>query len=99
VTFASLQALVSEFSSDPEVAAGLNDKLAAAAKAKDAKTRGKVLGAFELQLTRAPNAFTEEEAEVLLRLAQALRAAQASTRRSAEGVWPVSLRMTRQRWL
>ena len=49
VTFASLENLVAQFSTNPEVTAGLNDKLKAAAKAKP-KARGPLLEAFENQV-------------------------------------------------
>ncbi len=73
VTFVSLQALVTRFSDDPAVASGLNDKLIAAAKAKDAKTRRNLLDAFEVQLNKTAKAFTAEKVAVLQRLARALR--------------------------
>jgi hypothetical protein len=74
VTFASLQALVTYFSSDPDVASGLNDKLAAAAEARSAKVRHKHLDAFVHQVNaQAGKALAPEEAQVLILLATALR--------------------------
>jgi hypothetical protein len=74
VTFASLESVVDELSASPDVADGLNDKLAAAAKAKSATTRGNQLRAFENQVrAQTGKALTAEEAELLLSFAEALR--------------------------
>jgi len=74
VTFASLEALVSRFSTSPDVASGLNDKLQAAAKAKNANARNNQLDAFENQLrAQTGKAFTDEQAAILLQLERALR--------------------------
>jgi peptidase M1-like protein len=74
VTFDSLENLVARFSSDLSVTSGLNDKLAAAAAAKNAKARGKLLDAFENQVrAQTGKALTADEANVLLQLAAALR--------------------------
>jgi hypothetical protein len=50
VTFASLQTLVARFSTNPDVTRGLNDKLAAAAAAKNANARANQLQAFANQV-------------------------------------------------
>ena len=74
VTFASLSALVTYFSSDPDVTAGLNDKLAAAAAARSAKVRHKHLDAFVHEVNaQTGKALTPEEAQTLTVLAGALR--------------------------
>jgi hypothetical protein len=74
VTFTSLQALVAELSSDPDVTRGLNDKLAAAAAATNPKVRNKHLDAF-VNLVNAQNgkALKPGEAHVLILLSAALR--------------------------
>src|SRR5690349_21308928 len=74
VTFPSLANLVIRFSTNPDVTAGLNDKLAAAAAAKSAKTRGNLLDAFANQVrAQTGKALTAEQAAILLRLSDALR--------------------------
>ena len=74
VTFASLANLVARFSTDPTVTKGLNDKLAAAANAKSAKTRANQLEAFEKQVNaQTGKALTAEQAEILIELAEALK--------------------------
>ena len=74
VTFTSLQSLVSEFSSDPAVTKGLNDKLSAAAAATNPKVRNKQLDAFvSLVNAQRGKALKPEEANVLILLATALR--------------------------
>ena len=74
VTFPSLENLVARFSSNPGVTSGLNDKLTAAEAAKNAKTRGNLLDAFENQVkAQTGKALTAEEASVLIRLADAMR--------------------------
>jgi hypothetical protein len=74
VTFASLENLVARFSSDPSVTSGLNNKLEAAANAKNAKTRGNQLDAFQNQVrAQTGKALTADEAAVLTSLADALR--------------------------
>jgi hypothetical protein len=74
VTFPSLEALVARFSTDPDVTAGLNDKLAAAAAARSARTRGNLLDAFGSQVrAQTGKALTAEQAALLLQLADALR--------------------------
>ena len=74
VTFPSLENLVTRFSTDPKVAKGLNDKLAAAANAKTSSVRGKQLNAFAKQVrAQTGKALTTEQAEVLIELADALR--------------------------
>jgi len=74
VTFASLEALVSRFSTSADVASGLNDKLQAAADAKNANARNNKLDAFENQLrAQTGKAFTADQADILLRLERALR--------------------------
>jgi hypothetical protein len=74
VTFPSLANLVTRFSTNPDVTAGLNDKLAAAAAAKSAKTRGNLLDAFASQVrAQTGKALTAEQAAILLRLSDALR--------------------------
>ena len=74
VTYASLANLVARFSSDPSVTSGLNDKLAAAAKAKTAVARNRQLDAFEAQVrAQTGKALTEEEASLLISFAEALK--------------------------
>jgi hypothetical protein len=74
VTFTSLEALVTRFSTNPDVTAGLNDKLAAAAAAKSANTRGNQLDAFAHQVAaQTGKALTAEQADLLLQLSDALR--------------------------
>ena len=74
VTYSSLQALVARFSTNPDVTAGLNDKLTAAAKAKTAAVRANQLNAFENQLrAQTGKALTAGQAAVLLALAEALK--------------------------
>ena len=74
VTSASLQSLVARFSTNPDVTTGLNDKLTAAAAAKNAKTRGNILDAFANQVrAQTGKALTAEQAQLLLALAQTLR--------------------------
>ncbi len=73
VTYASLQALVAQFSTDPDVTSGLNDKLTAASKAKTAQARTGQLQAFANQVrAQTGKALTAEQAAILLALAQAL---------------------------
>jgi hypothetical protein len=74
VTFTSLEALVTRFSTNPDVTTGLNDKLAAAAAAKSARTRGNQLDAFANQVhAQTGKALTAEQAALLLQLSDALR--------------------------
>ncbi|HSC51495.1 MAG TPA: M1 family aminopeptidase [Gaiellaceae bacterium] len=74
VTFTSLAALVTRFSTDPDVTVGLNDKLAAAATAKSARARGNLLDAFANQVrAQTGKALTADQADVLLTLSDALR--------------------------
>jgi hypothetical protein len=73
-TFASLKNLVAQFSTNPDVTSGLNDKLTAAANAKTARVRGNVLDAFENQVrAQTGKALTPEQARILDALADALR--------------------------
>lgn len=73
VTFASLESVVEAFSSSDDVTDGLNDKLAAAAKAKTAATRDNQLKAFENQVrAQRGKALTADEAALLLSFADAL---------------------------
>jgi hypothetical protein len=70
----SLEALVSRFSTNPDVTSGLNDKLAAAAKAKTAAVRAYQLNAFEAQVrAQTGKALTAAQADILIALAEALR--------------------------
>jgi hypothetical protein len=72
VTFTSLAALVTRFSTDPAVTKGLNDKLAAAA-ASTKKARDNQLEAFISQVrAQIGKAFTTAQAQVLIQLAKAL---------------------------
>ncbi len=73
VDFSSLKTLVEMFSTDPSVTSGLNDKLDAAAAAKNAKTRDNILGAFISQVNaQTGKALTQDQANLLILLAQAL---------------------------
>ena len=63
VSLASLQSLVNTFSTDGGVANGLNAKLEAAAKAKNANARAGQLGAFENQVNaQTGKALTPQQA-------------------------------------
>jgi hypothetical protein len=74
VTFTSLQNLVRMFSTDPDVTAGLNDKLAAAAASPDKNARDHQLNAFINQVNaQTGRALTATEAGVLIQLAKALQ--------------------------
>jgi GH35 family endo-1,4-beta-xylanase len=74
VTYASLETLVSRFSTSVDVAAGLNDKLIAASQAKTTLARDKQLDAFEGQLSaQTGKALTAGQAQILLTLERALR--------------------------
>jgi len=74
VTFASLDNLVAQFSSNASVTSGLQDKLDAARNAKNAKTRGNLLDAFDNQVrAQTGKALTAEEAALLTEFADALR--------------------------
>jgi len=74
VTFQALGVLVTYLSGDPVVTAGLIDKLTAAATAKNPTARGKQLDAFVKQVNaQTGRAFTPDEAQVLVTLANALR--------------------------
>jgi hypothetical protein len=73
VTYGSLQNLVARFSTNADVTSGLNDKLAAAAAAKNANARAGQLQAFANQVrAQTGKAFTAEQAQLLLDLAGAL---------------------------
>jgi hypothetical protein len=74
VTFASLAAVVTYFSSDPDVTAGLVAKLLAASVARNANARNNQLDAFVNQVNaQTGKALTPEEAQVLITLSAALR--------------------------
>lgn len=74
VTFSALKTLVATFSTNPSVTTGLNDKLTAAAAAKNARTRGNQLDAFITQVKmQTGKAITASQAELLITLANALR--------------------------
>jgi hypothetical protein len=73
VTFGSLRVLVARFSVNPDVTQGLNDKLTAAEKAKTEAARDGQLRAFASQVdAQTGKALTEDQAQILLRLAEAL---------------------------
>jgi GH35 family endo-1,4-beta-xylanase len=73
VTFASLQNLVGMFSSDPEVTAGLNDKLTAAGASAHKTPRDNQLSAFVHQVdAQTGKALTAAQAQILNQLAVAL---------------------------
>jgi len=73
VTYASLETLVGRFSTNADVTQGLNDKLAAAAAAKNANARAGQLQAFANQVrAQTGKALTAEQAQILLDLAKAL---------------------------
>ena len=73
VTSAALQALVSAFSTDPDVTSGLNAKLIAAESASNANAQAGHVGAFENQVrAQTGKALTAQQAAVLLQLVQAL---------------------------
>jgi hypothetical protein len=73
VSATALQSLVSRFSTSADVAAGLNAKLAAAAKAPNANARAGQLGAFANQVrAQTGKALTTDAATTLLRLMAAL---------------------------
>jgi Bacterial alpha-L-rhamnosidase C-terminal domain len=74
VSFTSLEQMVAFFSTDPAVTSGLNDKLTAAAAAINASVRGHQLAAFVNQVNaQTGKALTEDQAQVLIILAVALR--------------------------
>jgi GH35 family endo-1,4-beta-xylanase len=74
VTFASLENLVRRFSTDPDVTAGLNDKLAAAAVSPNKTARDNQLKAFSNQVrAQTGAALTAAQAQVLITLGEALR--------------------------
>jgi hypothetical protein len=74
VEFSSLKTLVEMFSTDPSVTSDLNDKLDAAAAAKNAKTRANILGAFINQVNaQTGKALTSGQADLLIILAEALK--------------------------
>ena len=73
VSLTSLQSLVNAFSIDGGVANGLNAKLEAAAKAKNANARAGQLGAFQNQVNaQTGKALTPQHAAVLIRLSRTL---------------------------
>lgn len=74
VTYASLEALISAFSTSTDVATGLNDKVQAAEAAKNATARTAQPNAFENQLSaQTGKAITAAQAQILLSLERALR--------------------------
>jgi GH35 family endo-1,4-beta-xylanase len=74
VTFTSLANLVQRFSTDPDVTAGLTDKLAAAAASTNKTARDKQLQAFINQVrAQTGSALTPAQAQVLITLGEALR--------------------------
>lgn len=74
VTYPSLETLVSRFSTDADVASGLNDKLSAASQARTTGARDNQLDAFENQLSaQTGKALTAEQAAILVTLERALR--------------------------
>jgi GH35 family endo-1,4-beta-xylanase len=74
VAFTSLANLVQRFSTDPDVTAGLTDKLAAAAASTNKTARDKQLQAFINQVrAQTGSALTPAQAQVLITLGEALR--------------------------
>ena len=74
VTFTSLENLVQRFSTDPDVTAGLNDKLDAAAGSTNKAARDKQLQAFVYEVNaQTGKALTTAQAQILISLGQALR--------------------------
>ena len=74
VTFRSLENLVRMFSTDPDVTAGLNDKLAAAAASPNKTARDHQLQAFVNQVdAQTGQALTPAQAQVLITLSEPLR--------------------------
>jgi hypothetical protein len=74
VTTTAAPILSSGAVSETVITSGLNDKLAAAAKAKTAVARNRLLNAFEAQVrAQTGKALTEEEASLLISFAEALR--------------------------
>jgi hypothetical protein len=72
-TFTDLEALVTRFSTDPKVTAGLNDKLAAAAASTNQNARDNQLEAFINQVdAQTGKALTAAQAQILTQLARAL---------------------------
>jgi DNA/RNA endonuclease G (NUC1)/methionine-rich copper-binding protein CopC len=73
VTFADLQALVRQFSTNAGVANGLNAKLDAASHAPNSNAKAGQLGAFQNQVNaQTGKALTVAQAAILLRFVQAL---------------------------
>jgi hypothetical protein len=74
LTFSTLEDLVAEFSTSPDVTSGLNDKLIAASKATNTRTRDNQLNAFENQVrAQTGKALSAEQAQILIDLADALK--------------------------
>jgi len=72
-TFPSLEVIVALFSTNPGVTSGLNDKLEAAAVAKNRNARDNQLNAFENQVrAQTGKALTADQAQFLIEFAQAL---------------------------
>jgi len=72
-TFPSLEVIVALFSTNPGVTSGLNDKLEAAAVAKNRNARDNQLNAFENQVrAQTGKALTADQAQFLIKFAQAL---------------------------
>jgi hypothetical protein len=66
--------VVASYSTDHDVTAGLCDKLAAAAAALNATSRGQQIEAFDNQVrAQTGKALTQEQAATLTELADALR--------------------------
>jgi hypothetical protein len=73
VTFTSLAALVTYFSTDADVTAGLVSKLTAASVAKNANARDNQLDAFVNQVNaQTGKALTPDQAQLLITLSAAL---------------------------
>src|SRR5262249_30308074 len=73
-TFANLRSLVADYSTDPDVTAGLNDKLTAAESAPSATARDTQLAAFEHQVdAQTGKAITTDQAQSLTTLGDALK--------------------------
>jgi alpha-galactosidase len=73
-TFANLRAVVAEYSTNPDVTSGLNDKLTAAENSTNATARDNQINAFVHQVNaQTGKAFTADQASALTELANALK--------------------------
>ena len=73
-TFTNLRAVVGQYSTDPDVTSGLNDKLTAAENSRTASARDNQINAFvNLVTAQTGKALTADQASALIELANALK--------------------------